>query len=623
MSMPEVLDSLPRRVADWALNRSLAPNSVTGISLALGLCAAAWFSAGTRPDNISGAVALFASYLAWRAARWLAGPGAGPGSGGAGTLAEMSATVSDCAVYAGLAVGGYEAHWRGTWGLAAAVVIAAAVRRTAVACGGHVAGGSGDGSPLGRALRGVLAFSPGGQVAVIVITAPIWGAHATLLILLEWGIIATAYVITGHGPERVAVAGASERFAPAGRAEAAEPPMRVGSSARAELSARPGPPARAELSARAEFSASVDSPAPEDPSVTEDSPASADPSVTEDSPAPADRSLIGPYAGADSPGSADPTARQDPPPPADQTGSVDSPLAAGQTGSVDSSAPVDAHPRARSPIPADSRAGMNSPVREHSPARVDPSARMGSPGLSTSAALTRMASGAGQSETPMAQASSSETTMTLELMIHREPDPRREPNPRTVLEPGALATIVAYRDDGAAAVWLSRMVRGQFVPLPPAVAGLAATSLLAVLGMRNLGGLLLLTPLVVMLLAAFGARHPHNRRLDWLAPTVLVAGQLVYIAAIGFSFGVWAPVTFTLCALIALRYVDLARRDRRDTAHAAETRLGWEGRMLAAGIGAMLGITAIAYVALAAYVAVLVCARVRTSVLAVGGAERR
>jgi hypothetical protein len=37
----------------------------------------------------------------------------------------------------------------------------------------------------------------------------------------------------------------------------------------------------------------------------------------------------------------------------------------------------------------------------------------------------------------------------------------------------------------------------------------------------------------------------------------------------------------------------------------------------------MLGITAIAYVALAAYVAVLVCGRVRTSVLAVGGAERR
>src|SRR5258708_11791010 len=105
MSMPGVLEGLPRRVADWAVNRSLAPNSVTGISLALGLCAAAWFSAGTRPDNISGALALLASYLAWRAARWLAGPAAGPVAGPAaaaqarpagaavGTLPEISRPV--------------------------------------------------------------------------------------------------------------------------------------------------------------------------------------------------------------------------------------------------------------------------------------------------------------------------------------------------------------------------------------------------------------------------------------------------------------------------------------------------------------------------------------------------
>jgi len=259
MSTPEALDGLPRRVADWAANRSLAPTSVSGISLALGLCAAAWFSAGTRPDNIRGAVALFMSYLAWRVARWLAGPATGPGAArsarpGAGTLAELSGTVSDYAVYAGLAVGGYEARWSGTWALASAVVIATAVRRTAVACGGHVAGGSGESNPLGSLLRGFLAFSAGGRVALIVVAAPIWGAHATLLILLEWGIIATAYVITGHGPERVAVvtprAGSARRAGPrppGRRSGSGRPP---GRSCQLRRTRRPGPSCRREPSSR-------------------------------------------------------------------------------------------------------------------------------------------------------------------------------------------------------------------------------------------------------------------------------------------------------------------------------------------------------------------------------------
>jgi hypothetical protein len=422
-----------------------------------------------------------------------------------------------------------------------------AVRTTAVACGGQVADG-GEGNPLGSAIRRFLAYSPGGRVAVTVVAAPIWGAHATLLVLLEWGIIATAYVITGHGPDRVAAAGPREPVGQAGRA-AVGSPAQVGSSARAEL------PARTELSARAELSARVDSPAPAGPPV------------------------------------------MDVPVPADATASVD--------------------PRVRLGSSTPARTGGSAGTgRAHSRAPVDAPVRTGSPGLSASTALTSLANGAGQSETPLALAGPHEPTMTLDLLIpRREPGQQREAKPRTVLEPRALATIATYRDDGAAAVWLSRVVRGQFVPLPPAVAGLAATSFLAWLGMRNLPGLLLLTPLVVMLLAAFGSGHPHDGRLDWLVPAVLVGGQLVYIAAVGFSFGVPAPVTFTLCALVALRYVDLARRDRPSPARAADTRPGWEGRMLAVGIGAMLGITTVAYVVLAVYVAALVCGRVRTSLL--------
>jgi hypothetical protein len=591
MSMPEVLDGLPRRMSDWAANRSLAPTSVTGISLALGLCGAAWFSAGTRPDNIRAALVLLLSYLAWRAARWLASTGgggaAGEATGGAGTLAELGAALSDYAVLAGLAVGGYEAHWSGTWELAAAVVIAMAVRSTAVACGGHIAAPAGDGNPLGSVLRGFLSYSAGGRVAVIVIAAPIWGAHATLLILLEWGIIATAYMVTGHGPERIVVEDAGPPLRPAVGAAVAGSPGLAGSSARAELSARAEPSARTELSARPEFSARVDSPGVVDVSVPADRHVRAEPAARADSPVPADP---------------------------DPTSLVDSPRLA------------DRLSRADSQVPLDSRQGLDSAVRAHPHAAADSPAPVGSAGLSASAALTRLASGGGQSETPLALAAPTATTMTLELMIHRETDQPPESGSRTVLEPKALATISAYRDDGAAAVWLSRVVRGQFVPLPPAVAGLAATSFLAWLGMRNLPGVLLLTPLVVMLLAAFGSGHPHNGRLDWLVPAVLMAGQLVYVAAIGFSFGVWAPLTFTLCALIAMRYIDLTARDRRGPGRLgrpAETRLGWEGRMLVVGVGAMLGVPVVAYVALSAYVAVLVCGRVRTSVLAVRAAERR
>ena len=55
-------------------------------------------------------------------------------SASARSLAELCGTASELAVYAGLAVGGYEAHSPGTWQLAVAATIVLAVRRTLVAC---------------------------------------------------------------------------------------------------------------------------------------------------------------------------------------------------------------------------------------------------------------------------------------------------------------------------------------------------------------------------------------------------------------------------------------------------------------------------------------------------------
>jgi hypothetical protein len=125
--------------------------------------------------------------------------------------------------------------------------------------------------------------------------------------------------------------------------------------------------------------------------------------------------------------------------------------------------------------------------------------------------------------------------------------------------------------------------------------------------MRNLFGLLLLTPLIVMLLAAFGSAHPHDRGLDWLTPSVLLGGQLLYVAGIGFSFRIMAPLTFTLCFLIAVHCASLASDAKRDSQPAA---LGWEGRMFLVGFGAILGAPTIVFAGLAAYLAVSTGARI-------------
>ena len=68
MTVAEAIGVLPRRMSGWAAQASLAPNSLTGISVSLGVCAAVWFTAGTRWGNLIGAAALCGSYLAGRAA---------------------------------------------------------------------------------------------------------------------------------------------------------------------------------------------------------------------------------------------------------------------------------------------------------------------------------------------------------------------------------------------------------------------------------------------------------------------------------------------------------------------------------------------------------------------------
>jgi hypothetical protein len=168
----------------------------------------------------------------------------------------------------------------------------------------------------------------------------------------------------------------------------------------------------------------------------------------------------------------------------------------------------------------------------------------------------------------------------------------------------AAKAIVASRDDGPLARRIGGAVRGQLPPLLPAIAGIMVTAMLAAAGLSNMPGPLILAPAAAMLLAALGADNPHTGRFDWLVPPLLHTGQYVYLTAVATGAGVPAPATFALIAVIALHEVDILYGEGRGVPPApgvASAGLGWDGRMLVAGIGGMLGIETFVYIALAVY----------------------
>jgi Family of unknown function (DUF5941) len=217
--------------------------------------------------------------------------------------------------------------------------------------------------------------------------------------------------------------------------------------------------------------------------------------------------------------------------------------------------------------------------------------------------------------------------MSDQAGVPRARAPRTAARVRTV----ASFQIPAYRDDGPISLWLGRVVEGRIPPIPPLIVGLFVTSALAALGMGNLGGVLLLTPVEAMLLAGLGSSHPHDGRLDWLVPGLIQVGEFLFVAALAFTHRVPAPLVFALVAALVLRHLDVAYRARHRIAWPGPAKvrtfaasysltwpptgpdgriadvsgLGWEIRMLVLGIGAALGITPIASVALAGYLWVL------------------
>src|SRR5580704_522557 len=166
----------------------------------------------------------------------------------------------------------------------------------------------------------------------------------------------------------------------------------------------------------------------------------------------------------------------------------------------------------------------------------------------------------------------------------------------------ARGVLPAYRGDGPLAYRIGGVVQGQLPPLPPLLVGLLVTCDLAFLGVADLSGVLIFGPVMAMLLAALGARHPHDGRLDWLVPSLLLTGEGVFLTGLGFARHVWLPVIFALLAAVVLRHADLACRARAGRGIPYDKfGLGWDGRILLAGFAAVLGIVPFAFAVLAAW----------------------
>jgi Family of unknown function (DUF5941) len=166
----------------------------------------------------------------------------------------------------------------------------------------------------------------------------------------------------------------------------------------------------------------------------------------------------------------------------------------------------------------------------------------------------------------------------------------------------------AYRGDGVVSLLMGDLVKGRIPPLLPVLPGLLVTCVLVVLGLANLPGVLILAPVMAMLLVALGAWHPHGGRLDWLAPALLIAGECLFLAALGFARHVTAALVFALLAAVVIRHADLAYRARVGRGIPADMfGLGWDGRILVAGLAAVAGLVPFAYAVVSGYLWLLCC----------------
>ncbi|GLZ03935.1 hypothetical protein Acsp03_14010 [Actinomadura sp. NBRC 104412] len=223
------VSSYSPRLVRWLAGREVTPTTVTAVSVVFALLAALWFSAGTRPGMVTGAVLLYLAFVLDVADGQLARYTGRRTEFGA-RLDMICGHGKEYVVYLGLAFGSAEAAGGGgdAWALAVAVLILQAVRdvidasyeartrpphvplqrtpvnleRAFVANLERALIARPDGRlSRSRALywaRKAWALPVGERVALVALTAALFDARVTFLALLTWGVIATVITLAGR-----------------------------------------------------------------------------------------------------------------------------------------------------------------------------------------------------------------------------------------------------------------------------------------------------------------------------------------------------------------------------------------------------------------------------------------
>lgn len=168
--------------------------------------------------------------------------------------------------------------------------------------------------------------------------------------------------------------------------------------------------------------------------------------------------------------------------------------------------------------------------------------------------------------------------------------------------------LVAYRDDGPIAQALGRLTKGQLPPLLPLLVAGIVTAILFIAGVNGQTSPAIFAPVLALLLAGPGSRHPHTGRIDWLVPPLMRAIEYGYLATLGFSHGVSKPLVYAFLGVLAYHHYDTVYRTRQRLWPAKwvfRAGFGWDGRMLVAAAAALAGRLPIVMAVLGVYFALL------------------